>query len=115
MTSAARPPAVSNRVARHIVTALKSSGVPYIFGIPGGGSSIDLVEACHEQDIPFVLTQHETTAAMMAVVSGELTGTCDVCISIMGPGATNAASGTIYAYLERHPRTLGRCNETRSC
>ncbi len=96
-------PVVSNRVAHEIATALKSAGVPYVFGIPGGGSSIDLIEACNDQDIPFVLTQHETTAAMMAVVSGELTGTCGVCLSIMGPGATNAASGAIYAYLERHP------------
>ena len=96
-------PVVSNRVAHEIAAALKTNGVPYVFGIPGGGSSIDLIEACNDQDIPFVLTQHETTAAMMAVVSGELTGTCGVCLSIMGPGATNTASGAIYAYLERHP------------
>ena len=97
MASAAQQPAVSNRVADQIAAALKSNAVPYIFGIPGGGSSIDLIEACNNHSIPFVLTQHETTAAMMAVVAGELTGTCGVCISIMGPGATNAASGAIYA------------------
>jgi acetolactate synthase-1/2/3 large subunit len=103
MTSTAQQPEVSNRVADETAAALKTNGIPYIFGIPGGGSSIDLIEACNDQDIPFVLTQHETTAAMMAVVAGELTGTCGVCLSIMGPGATNAASGAIYAYLERHP------------
>ena len=102
-TSTAQQPEGSNRVADEIAAAMKSNGVPYIFGIPGGGSSIDLIEACNNQEIPFVLTQHETTAAMMAVVAGELTGTCGVCLSIMGPGATNAASGSIYAYLERHP------------
>ena len=103
MTNAAPRPAVSNRVADQIAAALKSNDVPYVFGIPGGGSSIDLIEACYNQDIPFVLTQHETTAAMMGIVAGELTGTCGVCLSIMGPGATNAASGAIYAHLERHP------------
>ena len=103
MTRTAQRPAVSNRVAHEIAAALKSNGVPYIFGIPGGGSSIDLIEACHGEEIPFVLTQHETTAAMMAMVCGELTGTCGVCVSIMGPGATNVASGAVYAYLERHP------------
>ena len=103
MKSTAPRPAVSNRVADQIAAALKSNGVPYLFGIPGGGSSIDLIEACHNQKIPFVLTQHETTAAMMGIVAGQLTGTCGVCLSIMGPGATNAASGAIYAHLERHP------------
>ena len=62
-----------------------------------------MIEACNNQNIPFVVTQHETTAAMMGVVVGELTDTCGVCVSIMGPGATNAASGAIYANLERHP------------
>ncbi len=94
---------LANRTAHQVASGLKSNGVPYLFGIPGGGSSIDLIEACHGQDIPFVLVQHETTAAMMAVVVGELTETCGACISIMGPGATNLASGAIYAQLERHP------------
>ena len=95
MTNTAQQPAVSNRVADEIATALKTHGVPYIFGIPGGGSAIDMIEACNNQNIPFVVTQHETTAAMMGVVVGELTATCGVCVSIMGPGATNAASGAI--------------------
>lgn len=94
---------IASRTAHQVASALKSNGVPYLFGIPGGGSSIDLIEACKEQDIPFVLVQHETTAAMMAVVVGELTDTCGACISIMGPGATNLVSGAIYAQLERHP------------
>ena len=94
---------LASRTAHQVASALKNNGVPYLFGIPGGGSSIDLIEACKEQDIPFVLVQHETTAAMMAVVVGELTDTCGACISIMGPGATNLVSGAIYAQLERHP------------
>ena len=94
---------LASRTAHQVASALKSNGVPYLFGIPGGGSSIDLIEACKEQGIPFVLVQHESTAAMMAVVVGELTGTCGACISIMGPGATNLVSGAIYAQLERHP------------
>lgn len=94
---------VEARVDSLVASALKRSGVPYLFGIPGGGSSIDLIEACYKEDIPFVLVQHETSAAMMAVVCGELTGSCGACISIMGPGAANLSSGASYAYLERHP------------
>ena len=91
------------RVAREVAAAFKDAGIPYLFGIPGGGSSIDLIEACRDVGIPFVLTQHETTAALMAVVSGELTGSCGASISIMAPGAANLTAGAAYAFLERHP------------
>ena len=76
--------------------------MPCIFGIPGGGSAIDLIEACRTVDIPFVLVQHETTAAMSAIVAGELTGSCGVCMSIMGPGAANLVGGSSFGLWERH-------------
>ncbi len=81
---------------------LKGGGVPCVFGIPGGGSAIDLIEACRTVDIPFILVQHETTAAMSAIVAGELTDSCGVCISIMGPGAANLAGGASFGLWERH-------------
>ena len=82
--------------------ALQRSGVPCVFGIPGGGSAIDLIEACRAVGIPFVLVQHETTAAMSAIVAGELTGSCGVCMSIMGPGAANLVGGASFGLWERH-------------
>ena len=82
--------------------ALQRGGVPCVFGIPGGGSAIDLIEACRKVDIPFVLVQHETTAAMSAIVAGELTGACGVCMSIMGPGAANLVGGASFGLWERH-------------
>jgi acetolactate synthase-1/2/3 large subunit len=94
---------VETRVEHKVAAALKRNGVPYVFGIPGGGSSIDLIEACRGEGIPFVLVQHETSAALMAVVCGELTGSCGVSISIMATGAVNLAGGAVYAHLERHP------------
>jgi len=103
MTQTAKETPAELRVAREVAAAFKRNGVPYLFGIPGGGSSIDLIEACRDEGIPFVLTQHETTAALMAVVCGELTGSCGACISIMAPGAANLTGGAAYAFLERHP------------
>ena len=94
---------VETRVEHRVAAALKRNGVPYVFGMPGGGSSIDLIEACRGEGIPFVLVQHETSAALMAVVCGELTGSCGVSLSIMATGAVNLAGGAAYAYLERHP------------
>ena len=99
MATANRAPETAQAVA----LAFKSLGVRNLFGIPGGGSSVDLIEACAAEGIPFILVQHETSAAIMALVSGELTDSCGACISIMGPGATNLAAGATYAYLERHP------------
>lgn len=95
--------AMANRtVGDAFADALKRGGVPYVFGIPGGGSAIDLIEACRKVDIPFVLVQHETTAAMSAIVAGELTGSCGVCMSIMGPGAANLVGGASFGLWERH-------------
>ena len=82
--------------------ALQRGGVPCVFGIPGGGSAIDLIEACRSVGIPFLLVQHETTAAMSAIVAGELTGSCGVCMSIMGPGAANMVGGASFGLWERH-------------
>ena len=94
---------VTNRtVGDALAKALKRGGVPCVFGIPGGGSAIDLIEACRTVDIPFVLVQHETTAAMSAIVVGELTGSCGVCMSIMGPGAANLVGGSSFGLWERH-------------
>ncbi|MDE2823583.1 MAG: thiamine pyrophosphate-binding protein, partial [Chloroflexota bacterium] len=94
---------MANRtVGDAFVDALKRGGVPCVFGIPGGGSAIDLIEACRTVDIPFVLVQHETTAAMSAIVAGELTGSCGVCMSIMGPGAANLVGGSSFGLWERH-------------
>ena len=103
MTPDSKTVPVEMKAAREVAAALKRNGVPYLFGIPGGGSSIDLIEACRSEEIPFVLVQHETTAALMAVVCGQLTGSCGACVSIMATGAVNLAGGATYAHLERHP------------
>ena len=55
-------------VVELIATMLKREGVQYIFGIPGGGATIDLLDATEKAGIRFVLTTHETAAAMMACV-----------------------------------------------
>ena len=94
--------ALQHTVGDAFAEALRRGGVPYVFGIPGGGSAIDLIESCRKVDIPFVLVQHETTAAMSAIVAGELTGSCGVCMSIMGPGAANLVGGSSFGLWERH-------------
>ncbi len=86
-----------------IATAMKQQGIEYVFGIPGGGGTIDLLDATDREGIPFVLTKHETTAAMMACVYGELTGKPGVVITAIAPGVTNVANGVAYGYVDRAP------------
>ena len=88
--------------AETIATTLKEAGVQRIFGLPGG-EILDLIEACRQKGIDFVLTRHESTAAFMADVTGQITRRPGVCVSTVGPGATNLVSGVANAYLDRSP------------
>jgi len=88
-------------LAGALVAALKSRGVSRIFGVPGGGSSLDLIEAAGRQGVPFVLCRGETAAALMAAVTAELTGTPGVVLTGIGPGAaehvTDASASALHA------------------
>ena len=86
-----------------IAAAMKQEGIEYVFGIPGGGGTIDLLDATEREGIQFVLTKHETAAAMMACVYGELTGRPGAVITAIAPGVTNVANGVAYAYVDRAP------------
>jgi len=90
-------------VVELISAMLKREGVQYIFGIPGGGGTIDLLNATEKDGIRFVLNTHETAAAMMGCVVGELTGTPGVVVTAISPGITNVANGVAFAYLDRSP------------
>ncbi len=50
-----------------------------------------------------MLTKHENTASFMAAAYGEMMGRPGVCLSTLGPGATNMATGVAHAYLDRSP------------
>jgi acetolactate synthase-1/2/3 large subunit len=84
-----------------IAAIFKREGIDRIFGIPGGGSTMHLIQAVKKAGIEVVLTAHEASAALIASVYGEIKEKPGVCFAIKGPGATNLASGVAYAYLER--------------
>src|SRR5438045_2145871 len=63
----------THTVARVLVDGLRRMGTARIFGVPGGGSSLDLMDAARDAGLPFVLTHGETAACIMAAVTGELT------------------------------------------
>ena len=85
-----------------IVKCLENEGVEYIFGVPGE-ENMDLLDALLGSSIRFVMTRHEQGAAFMADVYGRLTGKAGVCLSTLGPGATNLITGVADANMDRAP------------
>lgn len=93
-------------LADEIAAVLAAYKVERIFGIPGGGSSLDLIDAAAKVDIPFILTRTEAAATIMAAVTGELTGAPGAVLVGVGPGASSATNGVAYASLERSQMVL---------
>jgi acetolactate synthase I/II/III large subunit len=73
-----------------------------MFGVPGE-ENVDIMDALLESPIKFITTRHEQGAAFMADVYGRLTGKAGVCLSTLGPGATNLITGVADADMDRAP------------
>jgi len=84
------------------VRCLENEGVEYIFGIPGE-ENLDIMDSLIGSSIKFITTRHEQGAAFMADVYGRLTGRAGVCLSTLGPGATNLVTGFADANMDRAP------------
>ncbi len=80
-----------------IAAAFASAGTKRIYGVPGGGSSLDLIAAAKARGIDFVLARHETSAVIMAATEAELAGTPGAALCTRGPGVGNAANGMAHA------------------
>lgn len=87
------------------VAALEAEGVEIIFGIPGE-ENLDLLESLRTSNIRLVLTRHEQAAGFMAATYGRLTGQAGVCLSTLGPGATNLVTAAAYAQLGAMPMLM---------
>jgi acetolactate synthase I/II/III large subunit len=90
------------RTSDLLVRCLENEGVEFIFGIPGE-ENLDVMDSLLASNIRFVEARHEQGAAFMADVHGRLTGKAGVCLSTLGPGATNLLTGVADAYLDRAP------------
>lgn len=87
------------------VQALEREGVEYIFAVPGE-ENLDLVESIRNSKIELVVTRHEQGAGFMAATYGRLTGKTGVCLSTLGPGATNFVTAAAYAQLGAMPMLM---------
>ncbi len=92
--------------AEAMLNSFTGAGMPAIFGVPGGGSSLDLIAAAKAHGIPFVLARTENGAGIMASALAELTHRPVGLLTTRGPGVSNAANGMANAALERAPVIL---------
>lgn len=87
------------------VRALEAEGVEYIFGIPGE-ENLDFLDSLRGSSIQLILTRHEQAAGFMAATYGRLSGRTGVCLSTLGPGATNLVTAAAYSQLGAMPMLM---------
>ena len=90
------------RVAELLVRCLEREGVRELFAVPGE-ENLDLLDALSASSIRVIVTRHEQGAAFMADLHGRLTGRAGVCLSTLGPGATNLLTGVADANIDHAP------------
>jgi acetolactate synthase-1/2/3 large subunit len=90
------------KVSDLVVRCLETEGVKYVFGLPGEETE-DLLFSLEKSPIKFVPVRLELGASFMANVYGRITGKAGVCLSTLGPGATNMITGTADAHLDKAP------------
>lgn len=90
------------KAAELLVRCLENEGVDLVFGLPGE-ETLELTDALLGSRTRFIEARHEQGAAFMADVYGRLSGKAGVCLSTLGPGATNLLTGVADAFLDRAP------------
>ncbi len=91
--------------AELFIKALEREGVKYLFAVPGE-ENLGLLEALRTSGIRLILNRHEQAAGFMAATYGRLTGAVGVCMSTLGPGATNLMTAAAYAQLGAMPMMM---------
>lgn len=92
--------------ATHLAQSLADHGTDVAFGVPGGGSNLDVIGAFADNGIDFVLAHTETAACIMASTWGWLSDRTTAVVVTRGPGAASAVNGAAQATLDRQPLLL---------
>lgn len=88
---------------RFLAQELNRLGVRHMFGIPGEGPSLELIDELEHRGGKFYSVSHEAEAALMAGGVGRVTGIPGACLSIKGPGFANLLAGVASNWLDRNP------------
>ena len=90
-------------IAELIMEDARARNLRHFFGIPGGGSPLDLMEAGRKLGVDFVSVNHESSAAIMAAYYGLMKDTAGLALTIRGVGAANLVGGAANIHFERAP------------
>lgn len=85
--------------------SLEAEGVEYVLKIPGE-ENLDFLDSLSRSSSQLIPTRHEQAAGFMAATYGRLTGRGGVCLSTLGPGATNFVTAAAYAQLGGMPMMM---------
>jgi acetolactate synthase-1/2/3 large subunit len=88
------------------IRCLEEEGCEYVFGVPGEENLDFLDSLSRSTKIRLILTRHEQGAGFMAATYGRHTGKTGVCLSTLGPGATNLVTAAAYATLGGMPMLM---------
>jgi pyruvate dehydrogenase (quinone)/pyruvate oxidase len=95
---------MSDTVSDALLDRLVDWGVDTIFGLPGDGIN-GFMEALRgrQDEVRFVHTRHEETAALAACAYAKFTGRLGVCLSTAAPGAIHLLNGLYDAMVDQAP------------
>lgn len=86
-----------------LADALAVGGRERLYGVPGSGPTLSLIDALERRGLGFVTTHSEAAAVVMAGTEGRLSDRPGVSLSIKGPGLANAVPGLAIAGFESLP------------
>jgi len=87
----------------NLARQIAARGTKHVFGIPGSGPSLHLLNELEKRGVRFHLTHFEGSAALMAGAFGKLSHQSGVAVSIKGPGLTNMLPGLAACCLDAFP------------
>lgn len=90
-------------VADNMVSALKTSGITRVYGLPGDSLNGFVDALRRDGGIDWVHVRHEEAAAFAAASDAALTGELAVCVASCGPGNTHLINGLYDAQRTRVP------------
>ncbi len=83
-----------------IVDYIASLGVKHVFLMPGGANMHLVNSVANSPKLKYVCNHHEQACAMAAESYGRVSGNIGVCITTVGPAATNTLTGIMGAWTD---------------
>ncbi|WP_153462675.1 thiamine pyrophosphate-binding protein [Sediminibacillus terrae] len=87
---------MTESAASLLVKNMKDWGIQYVFGIPGK-PLVPLLAECEKQNLPFVLSRHESGAGFAAAGYALLSEKLGIAVATSGPGGTNLLTAAAQA------------------